>query len=324
MTHFGNLAGIANRKTTSEENQKNRDATKTNAEIAAKATAANAGAQREFLAEQGRLNRENAIAVAQMRKKGKMGGGSGGSGGGGYTPAELDEWNGIIAKLQAGEDLTAAELDRARVLNNKTAAKGDQAGMLEAYTKAQGARAAADATRKNDEGRQAPGVRPQPGVVPSTKQYEEVREAGIVRNKVDKQADALLKAVSSGDVGQLLIEAPALATILQLTVKGKGLGELGALSGPDMDMVRAIVDNPTTAKSLLAQAGGTERLQRQLKNLKAWMKNTHDSVVSGNGFEKDIPKGSVKMRSPKGVVKWVPPEQIDQARKASYEDVTDA
>jgi hypothetical protein len=111
-----------------------------------------------------------------------------------------------------------------------------------------------------------------------------------------------------------------------ISIEGKNVAQLGALSGPDMALMDAIAADPTSIKTNL-----TVDLPRMLDQLDAWGDNSVAGESKASGIHKKgtsagpstrpgartaaAPAGMVKMRFPNGEVDDVPEAEVAEAAK---------
>lgn len=149
-------------------------------------------------------------------------------------------------------------------------------------------RAEAKATKEQDEAKKTavPGLLVAPGASPTPQDAETVKKAldaegalnaGIARmRELHKQY-----GTEKGGRGDMLMKQ----ALTGIRLEAKTIAELGALSGPDQDLMVALGgDDPTTAWANVKGFFGTDNTEDALQGLEAWMSGKVAAKLKARGY----------------------------------------
>lgn len=131
-----------------------------------------------------------------------------------------------------------------------------------------------------------PGYEISQGAEPTKEDVKKVKQSAVAFNRFEKALDALESAVKKYGVrslpfseGRAEIERAA----SQVVIEGKEAANLGALAGPDMNIILSSIGSPTSAKTAVL---GDQEYLNLLRNAKQSAINQHDATVSVYGFKR--------------------------------------
>lgn len=131
-----------------------------------------------------------------------------------------------------------------------------------------------------------PGYEMVSGASPTKDDVKKAKQSAIAFNRFEKALDALESAVKKYGVrslpfseGRAEIERAA----SQVVIEGKEAANLGALAGPDMNIILASIGSPTSAKAAVL---GDQEYLNLLRNAKQSSVNQHDATIGVYGFKR--------------------------------------
>lgn len=158
---------------------------------------------------------------------------------------------------------------------------------------AQKDKAATDATK----GTNVPGLEVNPDAEPTQDDAKKVKLSMVSREKIKKYVDELTQLHAEHGTE---FTGPVAGRMEQLVaaimLEGKNIGELGAISGPDMGIMKQLTGADPTSLGANAKAlVGVDNTAAALKGMQKWVDDTADAVKTSYGYH-DKPRAKVKVK----------------------------
>lgn len=214
-------------------------------------------------------------------------------------------------RSQHGLQQALAKIRRQQEISDKASGnrEWDRRNAITAAQEAENARIAAgqraDAAQR---GTVVPGLEVAPGAAPTPEDAKKVKAAVAARERMNAYARELrdlhggnpakgIEAHGTEWGGEIGNRMQALTT--QMRLEGKSLADLGALSGPDMDLMRSIVRaDPggfwSNAKAMM----GVDNTQGALDDIGKWTDDQYEAAKKAYGYQSPA-SGPIRVRDPK-------------------------
>jgi hypothetical protein len=216
----------------------------------------------------------------------------------------------------AGRSFQAGEAAKGRAFQREMAGLNNAAELERARVSAQ--------NRPGMLGVVVPGLEVMPGASPTKEDATAVKKSEAARARLNALASELKDLHAK--YGTELV-GPAARRMEQLTtameLEAKTIGELGALTGPDLDLVRSLTQvNPTSLGANIKALVGLDGTQEALQGVQGWADNmanatreTYGYRPAGGGQQAPAqPQGDmVPMVDPQGRRRMVPRARVQDA-----------
>lgn len=274
------------------------------------------------------LRNKGTIEAAKLRAR-KGGAGLSATAKAAQTPDETARWAELRKKFDAGQ-LSVDEATEYSTLSNKGLKKGSSDWrtpdeILDAQTK----HTETVDKDKNTRAEKARGTyvegyeTNEPGILIAPKEAGELKAMVAAGNAVRSGMNELGRLEKQGlSNPNTNAQAAALAQSLALILKGPGFADLGALSGPDQQILTTIAKNPADISNIIAKQFGWDRSKNAFKGLMTAMRARERATAQAMGLHPAAPKslqaptaarsappGMVNIQAPDGSVMPVPVEK---------------
>ncbi len=274
------------------------------------------------------LRNKGSLETAKLRAR-KGGGGLNAATKAAQSPEETARWVELRKKFDAGQ-LSVDEATEYSTLSNKGLKKGSSDWrtpdeILDAQTK----HTETVDKDKNTRAEKARGTyvegyeTNEPGILIAPKEAGELKAMVAAGNAVRSGMNELGRLEKQGlSNPNTNAQAAALAQSLALILKGPGFADLGALSGPDQQILTTIAKNPADISNIIAKQFGWDRSKNAFKGLMTAMRARERATAQAMGLHPAAPKslqaptaarsappGMVNIQAPDGSVMPVPVEK---------------
>lgn len=206
-----------------------------------------------------------------------------------------------LARQESG-DRFAAEMDARRrdseranqhfyaQMAESRAARGENQATQLMLAKMAADRSAAAKEEERTKGTVIPGLETAPGAQPTAEDAKKVKASIAARERVNASVDELMSLYNKHGTemtGPVAVRMGQLITAIKL--EGKNLAELGALSGPDVNLMESIVGvDPTSFASNVKDVFGMDTTRQAMEGVRQWAGTQAGANVKAYGYQ---PKG---------------------------------
>lgn len=173
--------------------------------------------------------------------------------------------------------------------------------------------------RKAEKGTTIPGLEVVDGAEPTIDDAKKVKLSLAAAERMGRYVDEL-EALHSQYGTELTGPAAAQmgSLVSQIDLEAKNIGELGALSGPDMGLVEKIRGgaDPSSIGANLKSVVGVDNTGASLQGLRKWVKDTTEGNKKVYGYRSQAPtapggapQGKVRVRDASGRTGWADPNK---------------
>lgn len=149
-----------------------------------------------------------------------------------------------------------------------------------------------------------PGLEAVPGAQPTAEDAKKVKASIAARERVNANVDELMKLYNEHGTemtGPVAVRMGQLITAIKL--EGKNLAELGALSGPDVNLMESIVGvDPTSFMSNIKGMAGMDTTRQAMEGVRKWAGTQAGANVKAYGYQPKggAPKPDIDLTQPTG------------------------
>jgi len=279
------------------------------------------------------LRNKGTIEAAKLRAR-KGGAGLSAAAKAAQTPDETARWAELRKKFDMGQ-LSVDEATEYSMLSNKGLKKGSSDWrtpdeILDAQTKHTETVDKDKNTRaEKARGTYVDGYEPnEPGILIAPKEAGELKAMVAAGNAVRSGMNELARLEKQGlSNPNTNSQAAALAQSLALILKGPGFADLGALSGPDQQILTTIAKNPADVSNIIAKKFGWDRSKNAFKGLMTAMRARERATAQAMGLHPVAPKSlqaptatnQAHVRLPSGRTAYIPRDSLSKAPPGTKE-----